>query len=258
MCGARLGIQNLGFGGVLWFLSFAEERKEPAGGTKRIPPHKPHPRRTKRPAGVFFPSEIAVPVVRPAAQVVADVRHAQKRHHQKHARNHDDPPRVCQQRLLREREHAAPRDHLERQADAHKAQRRLGNHRAAHVHDDHKHDRREKIRRQVAAENVEKAPAHALRCENILAAAQLAHLRAHDLGDARPARQADDERDAPDRGLAQNRLNQHHEQQVRYAQQNLRQAHQQVIEPHRRAAAQRAEHDGDHRGDGRREHADRE
>ena len=102
MCGARLGIQNLGFGGVLWFLSFAEERKEPAGGTKRIPPHKPHPRRTKRPAGVFFPSEIAVPVVRPAAQVVADVRHAQKRHHQKHARNHDDPPRVCQQRLLRE------------------------------------------------------------------------------------------------------------------------------------------------------------
>ena len=102
MCGARLGIQNLGFGGVLWSLSFAEERKEPAGGTKRIPPHKPHPRRTKRPAGVFFPSEIAVPVVRPAAQVVADVCHAQKRHHQKHARNHDDPPRVCQQRLLRE------------------------------------------------------------------------------------------------------------------------------------------------------------
>ena len=55
MCGARLGIQNLGFGGVLWLLSFAEERKEPAGGTKRIPPTQTTPPQDKTSRGGIFP-----------------------------------------------------------------------------------------------------------------------------------------------------------------------------------------------------------
>lgn len=40
MCGARLGSQEtLASCGVLWYLSFAEERKYPAEGSKRISQH---------------------------------------------------------------------------------------------------------------------------------------------------------------------------------------------------------------------------
>ena len=139
-------------------------------------------------------------------QRIAEQRHGQERGHQEYAGDHHGPPALCQQRLLRQREHAAPRDDLQRQAEAEKAQRRLGQDRALHVHDHHEEDRGEEIRREMLPQDVEKSAAHAPRGQHIFARAQAAHLGADDLGDPGPAGDADDERQRPDRGRAENGL----------------------------------------------------
>ena len=138
-----------------------------------------------------FYLQVAFFSARAAAQVVAKVCDAKECHDQKCAGDEQDPPRVGHQRLFREREHAAPGHDLNGQAEAHEAERRLGDDGAAHIHHHHEEDGREEIRRKVTPQNVEKAAAHALGRDDILARAQLLHLCAHDLGDARPAREAD-------------------------------------------------------------------
>ena len=104
----------------------------------------------------------------------------------------------------------------------------------------------------MTPQNVEKAVAHALRRDDILARAQLLHLGAHDLGDTRPACESDDERDAPRARRADDCLQEDDKQQVRHAEKNFGQAHQQRVEPFGRKAADRAEEDREQRrNDGR-------
>ena len=92
----------------------------------------------------------------------------------------------------------------------------------------------------MTPQNVEKAAAHALRRDDVLARAQLPDLGAHDLGDTRPACEADD------------CLQEDDKQQVRHAEKNFGQAHQQRVEPFGRKSADRAEGNGEQRrNDGR-------
>lgn len=82
--------------------------------------------------------QIALSAAVTAAQRVCKLGNAKQRRNQKRARDQNAPPAAAQDGLIGKREHTAPRDDLQRQSNAHKAERGLGQNGASDIHDHHK------------------------------------------------------------------------------------------------------------------------